>query len=184
MEHSSILNKILTALGSLMLLMGCSVNQPLETAKDVSLEKYQGVWYDIAHLPQKLQDDCRCVTAEYTLKDGFVEVFNTCYNKESGQVSTITGKATTSTESGDNSQLQVQFFWPFKGDYYIIKIEPNYSYAMVGAPDRESLWILCREPQPAAVKLKEYLNLAEELGFNTSNLVYTDQSCYNAKELK
>lgn len=181
MKQSPILNKTLTALVSFVLLVGCSSNQPLETAKNVSLEKYQGVWYDIAHLPQKFQDDCKCVTAEYTLKKDFVEVFNTCYNKESGQITTITGKATT-MDSGNNSELQVQFFWPFKGDYYIIKIEPDYSYAMVGSPDRESLWILCREPKPAAVTLKNYLNMAEELGFNTSALVYTDQSCYDSNK--
>lgn len=183
MQPTFFINKTVTALCSLVLLVGCSSNQQLETAKNVSLERYQGVWYDIAHLPQKFQDDCRCVTAEYTLKKDFVEVFNTCYNKESGQVSTITGKATT-VNPDDNSELQVQFFWPFKGDYYIIKIEPNYTYAMVGAPDRESLWILCREPEPAAAKLKEYLNFAESLGFDTSNLVYTDQSCYEEKNVK
>ena len=172
--------KYLIVAASGIILGSCSSNQSLQTVEDVSLEKYQGVWYDIAHLPQRFQDDCKCVTAEYTLRSDYVEVFNTCYNKESGQVSTITGKA-FKTQPNKEGQLEVQFFWPIKGDYYIIKLEPDYSYAMVGAPDRESLWILSRTPSPAAKMLKDYLNHAEELGFNTSNLVYTDQSCYNKK---
>lgn len=155
---------------------GCSSNQTLQTVDNVSLERYQGVWYDIAHLPQRFQDDCKCVTAEYTLKEDYVEVFNTCYNKKSGQVSTITGKA-FSTHPDEAGKLKVQFFWPVKGDYYIIKLDPEYRYAMVGAPDRESLWILSREPSVSAVTLKEYFNYAEEVGFNTSDLVFTDQTC-------
>ena len=155
----------------------CSSNQSLQTVDNVSLERYQGLWYDIAHLPQGFQDDCRCVTAEYTLKDDFVEVLNTCYDKKTGQVSTISGKA-FSIVPNESGKLQVQFFWPFKGDYYIIKLDQEYRFAMVGAPDRQSLWVLSREPDAPATVLKEYFNYAEELGFNTSNIIYTDQDCY------
>lgn len=172
--------KYITMAASVFIIGSCSSNQTLQTVENVSLEKYQGIWFDIAHLPQKFQDDCKCVTAEYTVRNDYVEVFNTCHNKETGQVSTITGKA-FQTSPNEDGQLEVQFFWPFKGDYYIIKLEPDYSYAMVGAPDRESLWILSRTPNAAAVVLKDYLNYAEELGFNTSNLTYTDQSCYPKK---
>lgn len=161
----------------------CSSSRPMPTAENVSLEKYQGRWYDIAHLPQKFQDDCKCVTADYTLKEEYVEVVNTCVDVEDNESRKVEGKAFVA-EEGDNSKLKVQFFWPFKGDYYIIELEENYSYALVGSPDRESLWILARDPQPSAMILKKYMNRAEELGFETSKMVYTDQGCHVTKDVK
>ena len=88
----------------------------------------------------------------------------------------IEGKAFT-VEGSSNSKLKVQFFWPFKGDYQILALANDYSTALVGTPDRESLWLLSRTAKPAANTVKEYLNKAEQLGFDTSQMVYTDQSC-------
>lgn len=160
-----------------LLVGACHSSRELPTVQNVDLNSYEGTWYDIAHLPQSFQEDCICVTAEYKKKDDHVRVINSCVDEEDGEVSIAEGKAYP-VEGSNNSKLQVQFFWPFKGDYYIIELEDDYSYAMVGSPDRESLWILSRRPEPAATVLKEYLNKAEELGFNTSELVYTDQSCH------
>ena len=159
----------------MLLLASCHSSKELKTVAEVDLDKYGGTWYDIAHLPQKFQEGCKCVTANYTKKDGYVEVINTCI--KNGKLKDIKGKAFPVKGTG-NSKLKVQFFWPFKGDYQIIALDENYQYALVGSADRESLWILSRDPQPSALVIKDYLNKAEELGFNTSQMVYTDQSCH------
>ncbi|MDZ7848966.1 MAG: lipocalin family protein [Owenweeksia sp.] len=159
------------------MLAACTSSRPLPTVDEVALDRYAGTWYDLAHLPQSFQKGCKCVTADYSQENGYVKVINTCVNQESGKTNEVKGKAFP-VEGTGNSQLKVQFFWPFKGDYYIIALEDNYSYALVGSPDRESLWILSRRPEPAALLMKEYLNKAEELGFDTSKLEYTDQSCH------
>ena len=46
-----------------------------------------------------------------------------------------------------NAKLKVTFFWPFSGNYWIIDLAPDYSYAVVGEPDRKYLWILSRSSQ-------------------------------------
>lgn len=161
------------------MMVACHSSLSLDTVDSVNLNRYQGRWYDIAHLPQKFQKGCSCVTANYEKKDGYVQVRNTC--KRDGEMEEATAKAFP-VEGTANSKLKVQFFWPFKGDYQIIALDTNYQHALVGTQDRESLWILSREVQPSANLIKKYLNRAEELGFDTSKMIYTDQSCYVTEE--
>mgnify|MGYP000087239016 CR=1 FL=1 len=47
---------------------------------------------------------------------------------------------------GSPAKLEVQFFWPFHGDYWIIELDPDYRYAAVRHPSRDYLWILARTP--------------------------------------
>ncbi len=154
----------------------CKSNRELPVVNKVDLEKYAGAWYDITHLPQKFQAGCKCVTAEYTPVGNYVKVVNTCVNEETNEARQVEGKAFPVKNSG-NAKLKVQFFWPFKGDYYIIALDPEYQMAMVGAPNRKYLWILSRAPEPDQAMLTQYLDKARELGFDTEALEYTDQAC-------
>lgn len=156
-------------------LLGCGSQQPLPTVDEVDLESYSGMWYDIAHLPQRFQKGCACVTAEYTpLEDGNIKVVNTCFDEEKKKSRSVEGKAFP-VSKGDNSKLKVQFFWPFRGNYWILDIRGDYEYAMVGGPDRQSLWILSRTRQPDPGILETLLRKARELGFDTSRMEYTRQ---------
>jgi apolipoprotein D and lipocalin family protein len=120
----------------------------LQTVPYVDLEKYSGKWYEIASYPQRFQKGCHCTTAEYTpTENGYVIVENKC-NKDSinGKETSIQGKAYITKNSG-NAKLKVQFFWPFRGKYWIIDLAEDYSYAVVSHPNKKYLWILSRTPQ-------------------------------------
>ena len=173
----NLLKTILILTAGSQIIAACSSSRDLPTVDQVDLGKYEGTWYDIAHLPRDFEEDCKCITVQYFEKPDYVKVVNSCVDKKDRSIRMEEGKAIPEEGSG-NSVMKVQFFWPVKGDYHIIALEEDYSYAMVGSPDRESLWILSRRPEPAAIVLKEYLNKAESLGFKTSNLKYTDQSCH------
>jgi apolipoprotein D and lipocalin family protein len=120
---------------------------PLETVKQVELNRYLGLWYEIGSLPQWFQRDCFGTTAEYSMRDdGKIKVINTCFKGSlEGRKSVAKGKAWSVDPS--NAKLKVQFFWPFRGDYWIIELGDNYEYAVVGAPNRKYLWILARTPR-------------------------------------
>ncbi|HSI91842.1 MAG TPA: lipocalin family protein, partial [Adhaeribacter sp.] len=106
-----------------------------------------------------------------------VEVRNSC-RKDSpeGKLKGITGKAFVE-DTQTNAKLKVQFFWPFKGDYWIIDLAPDYSYAVVGAPNREYLWILSREKQMAPQLYQQIVGSIKQKGFDVARLQVTDQSC-------
>ncbi len=150
---------------------------PLETVDSVNLQKYAGKWYEIASFPQKFQKGCSCTYAEYTpTNKGYVTVYNNCFKSETGKTAGIKGKAFVVKNSG-NAKLKVQFFWPFKGDYWIIDLASDYSYAVVGAPGRNYLWILAREKTLNEALYNSIVEKIKQKGFDISLLKKTYQGC-------
>ncbi|MDZ4708036.1 MAG: lipocalin family protein [Saprospiraceae bacterium] len=150
--------------------------QTLQTVPNVDLNKYAGKWFEIASYPQRFQKGCHCTTAEYTLSDkGYVIVENRC-NRDSvnGKQSYIKGKAFVDKNSG-NAKLKVQFFWPFKGKYWIIDLAGDYSYAVVSHPDKKYLWILSRTAKMDEVIYEQIIGRLREKGFDISKLQKTMQ---------
>ena len=151
-------------------------SQTLKTLPNVDLNKYSGKWYEIASYPQRFQKGCHCTTADYTLTDrGFVTVENRC-NRDSanGKQSYIKGKAFVENNSG-NAKLKVQFFWPFKGKYWIIDLADDYSYAVVSHPSKKYLWILFRKSKMDDTVYQEIISRLKLKGFDLSKLQKTEQ---------
>ncbi|WP_425637205.1 lipocalin family protein [Algoriphagus yeomjeoni] len=149
--------------------------QDLETVPYVDLEKYAGEWYEIASFPQFFQQGCTCTKATYTPnEDGTIHVVNSCNLPAKGKTKTTTAKAFVVDGSG-NSKLKVQFFWPFKGKYWIIDLAKDYSYAVVGHPNRDYLWILSRTQEMDSATYDGILQRVKEKGFDLSKLEKTVQ---------
>lgn len=154
----------------------------LATVPQVDINKYMGTWYEIASFPQRFQRGCYCSMAQYTYNSqkGYVEVLNTCRkNSPQGIIDTAKGKAFV-TDKETNAKLKVQFFWPFKGKYWIIALADDYSYAMVGHPNRKYLWILNRMPQMKEDVYKKLVASAADKGFDIRLLQRTDQTCFTS----
>ena len=124
---------------------------PLETVPKVDLSRYLGTWYEIAKFPQWFQAGCTGTTATYDKReDGEIDVTNRCYLEAlDGEVERADGRARVLDDT-TNAKLEVTFFRPFWGDYWIIDLAPDYSYAVVGSPGRDYLWILSRSPTMSA----------------------------------
>ena len=148
-----------------------SSENKLEVVPHVDLKKYLGKWYDIAHLPARFQEDCTDTTATYTLsKDGSISILNEC--RKRGKVKKAKGKAKV-VDKISGAKLKVTFFWPFYGDYWIINLGKNYDYAVVGTPNRKSLWILSRTPQMDDKLFSQLIESVKSKGFAVNNLIKT-----------
>jgi len=153
----------------------CSQKYPtLVTVKNVEIEKYTGSWYEIARFEHFFEKGCKNVTATYSIKDdGDLEVINHCTKIEDNEKKQATGSAYAVDQT--NSKLKVSFFRPFYGDYYIIELADDYSYAMVGSPSREYLWILSRTKTISKQTKQRLLSKASSLGFDTNKFIWTLQ---------
>ena len=151
-------------------------DSPPPTVRFVELSRYVGKWYEIARYPNRFQRDCMGeVTAEYTLrKDGKIAVLNSC-RKKNGSLSQARGTAKIA-DASTNSKLKVTFFWPFYGDYWIVDLASDYSYAIVGEPKRKYLWILSRTPKMDPVLYESLLLKVEQIGYDAEKLIKTPQS--------
>jgi apolipoprotein D and lipocalin family protein len=155
----------------------------LKVVPSVDLPKYMGMWYEIARLPNKFQKHCTGdVTATYTLDEGGIEVVNRC-RKQNGEISEAKGRARRASDDEPNSKLEVRFapavlsWLPFVwGNYWIIDLATDYSYAVVGEPSRKYLWILARTRILDASTLNGILTRIRQQGYDTGQLVMTNQS--------
>jgi apolipoprotein D and lipocalin family protein len=163
-----------------LLFFSCAKSQDLQTVDSVDIEKYLGQWYEVASFPASFQKGCRCTTAEYLMEPGknYIRVINKCLklSKSGSKMTVAKGKAFPVKGSG-NARLKVQFFWPFKGDYYIIELAGDYSFAVVGHPERNYLWILSREPYMTKDTYNMLLEKIRQKGFDISRLQLTEHNC-------
>jgi apolipoprotein D and lipocalin family protein len=152
-------------------------DEPLETVDHVDLTRYLGKWFEIARLPLSWENKCISdVTATYTLQpDGKIGVLNSC-RKSDGKITQSKGIAKiASKKDSSNSKLKVTFFWPFSGDYWILDLDPNYRWALVGNPNRKNLWILSRTPDLNQEIVDALLARGKALGFDTRKIAMTKQ---------
>jgi apolipoprotein D and lipocalin family protein len=154
--------RMVVAAAGLCLAGGCgALYPPLDVVAKVELDRYAGRWYEIARYPNSFERGCVGVTADYTPRDdGRIDVVNTCFESSlDGPSRDIRGSARVVDET-TNAKLKVSFFWPFEGDYWIIDLDEDYDYAVVGEPSRRFLWILSRTPQ---MDDETYLGIVESL---------------------
>lgn len=150
---------------------------PLQTVPKVDLNRYLGTWYEVATIPQRFQKGCTGVTATYSLRpDGKIDVLNQCYKDSlNGKYKSVHGKAWV-TDTLTNARLKVQFFWPFSGAYWIIELDSNYQYAVVGHPNRNYLWILSRTPRMEDGLYNDLISRIRDIhGYDTGKIKKTLQ---------
>ncbi len=167
--------KFLLSAIAMLSTLGCSAKHPdLPTVKQVDLNKYSGKWYEIARYEHFFEKGCKNVSATYSLRDdGDIDVINKCEMIEDGLKKEAQGVAYATDKS--NSKLKVSFFRPFYGDYWVIDLADDYSYALVGAPDREYLWILSRAKTIDEKTKKTLLDTITSRGFDPTKLIWTIQ---------
>jgi apolipoprotein D and lipocalin family protein len=156
----------------MMSFLSCKPTQNLSTVEKVDIEKYAGQWYEIARLPNSFEKGLNCVTATYTLKkNDKIEVLNKGYSiKDIGKSNTVKGTAWV-PDSEYPGRLKVSFFRPFSGNYYIISLDEEYNYALVGDPSRKYLWILARTKELNSTIYSELLEIAKINGFDIGNII-------------
>ncbi|HYG42659.1 MAG TPA: lipocalin family protein [Bordetella sp.] len=162
---------------------GAGRGEDMPTQSGVDLSRYAGTWYELARLPNSFQDECAGeVKAIYTLEAGNkLGVTNQCRERD-GAIESVQGQGRLNDDFNDKARLQVRFApawtswlpWVW-GDYWILRIEGNYQYSLVGTPDREYLWVLARSPYADPAIVQRLLDYARRQGFDTAKVLPTRQ---------
>lgn len=153
-----------------------------QTVDQVDLTRYVGTWYEIASIPQTFTKQCvGNTTAEYTsLPSGEIQVINSC-DKSNGKRSVAEGRAKI-VDTVTNAKLKVTFvkffdwIYRFGGDYWIVGLEDNYRYAIVGHPTKEYAWILSRDPAMSKEDLLTAYGTLQSNGYDTCKIMTTIQT--------
>lgn len=163
--------------GLLAIVPGARGAEAVTSVEQLDISRYAGQWYEIAHLPVSFQKKCKSdIIAHYTLRgDKLIGVLNACTTQD-GERAEVQGIARP--VPGHPGRLQVRFApdwlaWvPFVwADYWVLALDPDYQWAVVGEPDRRYLWILSRSPRMSHAQFEQLKGEAVGMGYDLSNLV-------------
>jgi len=163
--------------------MAAGADAPLSVVPEVDLDRYLGKWFEIASYPAWFAKNCTGVTAEYSRREeGGIRVINRCRKGSlDGKLKEANGRAKV-VDPLTNAKLKVSFFGPFWGDYWIVDIDSEYRWAVVGEPKRKYLWILSRTPTLEQDTLDGILSRLSGMGYDTDRLQWTPQAGTDVKE--
>jgi len=164
-------------LAAALVVAACSQNpvyrqsqEPLPVAY-IDQERYLGLWYEQARLPNSFEEGCQRATAEYGLRgDGLISVVNTCI-EANGEERVARGRARPAGEAGEG-KLEVSFFGPFWANYWVLDRGENYEWSIVGEPEGRYLWVLTRDREITPAQRAAFEQRITELGFRPAELVW------------
>ena len=153
----------------------CSKDFDNSPVDEFDLSRYLGEWYEIARYDHSFERNMDNTMAEYILQDnGKVFVLNTGW--KNGKFKIAEGKAKYKDPEGNPGALKVSFFLFFYSQYNVMMVDEDYQISLVGSKSDNYLWILSRTPVPDPELLQGVLDEAERRGYDTSKLIWVDQS--------
>jgi apolipoprotein D and lipocalin family protein len=176
-------SSIFTALFFLFSILSVQASE-LKTVGSLDIQRYQGLWYEIAKFPNSFQKNCDGATAEYRLRaDAKVQVINRCFKTKdgvpTGAVSSVDGLAWIPNPAAEPAKLKVSFlpawlrFLGIGAKYWVIDLDTDYQWVAVSEPGRDYFWILSRTPVLDVQTLDGILKRAADQGLDLSRLVYS-----------
>ncbi|MCE3259515.1 MAG: bacterial lipocalin [Bacteroidetes bacterium] len=153
-----------------------------DTVTLVDLEKYSGKWYVIACIPTSVDKHWNYMTETYTVtKKRNIAIFTTYIKASDPDKKKAKPKEKHLRSKGfpqkgtNNFKWKVQFFWPFKVDYLIEEVPTDYSYTVVGHPEKKFLYIMAREKTISDELYKQLTTRYKDRGYDMSKLIRVPQ---------
>ena len=164
-----------TLFAGLIPMMACTKDFDNSTVTSFDLSRYLGTWYEVARYDHSFEKGMDNAMAEYILQDdGTVFVLNTAW--KNGKYKVAEGKAKYHDPDLEPGALKVSFFLFFYSEYNVMMVDEDYQISLVGSKSKNYLWILSRTPVPDPDLLNMILEEAEARGYDTSKLIWVDQS--------
>jgi len=174
------MNKNITLLLiSVFLLLSCKAQNTMidkTVVKDLEIERYLGKWYEIARFDHRFERGLVGVSATYSTRDdGKIKVVNSGFEGTlKGKLSIATGKAKI-PDLNVPSKLKVSFFLFFYGDYFVMELDQDYQWAVIGSSSDNYLWILSRTPVMDSDLYNDLIKRLIKRGYNVDKLISVEQ---------
>jgi len=160
-------------LASLMGVAGCSTVQhpPIALAQKVDLPRFMGPWYVIANIPTFLEKGAHNAIESYRLADdGTIETTFTFHaDGFDGPMKTYTPRGFV-LDRESNAVWGMQFLWPFKADFRIVYLTPDYTQTVIGREARDYVWIMARTPEIPETDYQHILKFLKEQGYDVTQI--------------
>lgn len=153
------------------LLPGCRSHPPLPTVEHVDLQRFMGDWFVVAHIPAGSERNAHNAVESYRLADD--GTIQTTYVFRDGGFDgpfQVMRPSAVVRDTETNAEWGMRFWWPFRLEYLITYLDPDYRTTIVARSARDYAWVMARTPELGEA---EHAALAAELqrqGYDTSRL--------------
>lgn len=148
-----------------------------ETASYVDMNRFTGDWYVIAVIPTPFEKGATNGIENYSLdEDGNIRVEYTFYKGSPGVKKTVMYQKGWIYNKETNADWRVRPLWPLKLPYYILEVDGEYTYTVIGTNNYKYLWIMAREPKIDSTLLKEIIKRQQDRGFDPEKIEYMEQN--------
>ncbi len=150
---------------------------PVGTARSVDLERYMGPWYILASIPLSFEEGAHNPVESYTRNpDGSIAtVFQFRRDAFDGELVTHVTNAVVVEGTGD-AVWRIRLLWPFRTEYRIGYVEPDYSYAIITRSKRDHVWLIGRKPIVGEADYSRYRKMIGAMGYDLSKFNKTAQN--------
>jgi apolipoprotein D and lipocalin family protein len=167
------MNKSTLLATAALLLTGCQTvpRPPIALVDQVDLPRFMGDWYVIANIPTFVEKGAHNAVESYKLdKDGTVATtFTFRADSFDGPVKTYHPRGFVVPDTG-NAVWGMQFVWPFKGDFRIVYLSPDYRQTVIGREKRDYVWIMARTPSIPEADYQRILAFLAGQGYDTARI--------------
>lgn len=136
----------------------------------IDFKKFQGKWYSLSSIPTALDKNWRKTAENYTLKDTYFDVYTTYYKIGNPEEKSIKSKLFF-YQGGLDGEMKAQFVWPFKIGYRVIELPEDYSYVVIGHPEKKYLFIMSRKTTLDKKLMTSIMERCKQAGYDTAKLV-------------
>lgn len=145
---------------------GCGSVPTIPTVAGLELDRFMGDWYVIASIPTSFEKNAFNAIESYRLaEDGSIETtFRFNQGGFDGPVKTYRSRAFV-MDAGTNAHWGMQFVWPFKAEYRVVYLSPDYSLTIIGRSKRDYVWIMARTPSISEGEYRQALDLIASYGY-------------------
>lgn len=162
----------------LLFIVSCTTGPCIRERVKIDYRLYQGKWYEIARLPNSIEEGLTCITMTYEQQDnGMMLVTSRGRSKtDPADIKTLTGRAWI-PDAKKPEYIKIQFIWPITIDYILIHIDETKGYAVLGSPSKHQLWFLSRSRVIIDEDMAELLKIAVKNNYKTDRIVRVEQVC-------
>jgi len=163
----------------LLIMISCTTtDQKIKDEGLIDYKLYQGTWYEIARLPNPIEEGMICITMVYEYQDEGVMIVTSRGRTKSDpdDIKTLSGRAWI-PDGKEPNKIKIQFIWPVTKDYVLLHIDEAKGYAILGSPFKHQLWILSRKPAIIEADLAELISIAGKNQYKTESIIRVEQTC-------
>ena len=155
----------------LLIMLGCSSDPPIKTMAQVDLQRFMGDWYVIANIPTFIEKGAHNAVESYRLDDDNTIATTFTFRKDSfdGAEKSYTPRGFVRNKQ-TNAEWDMQFIWPFKGDYRITYLADDYSQTVIGRNKRDYVWIMSRSPEVSDSDYRQLVTHVKQSGYDVTQL--------------